>query len=158
VGAFTIARRPLDTVGNGLTDLPLLAALIVETVAATPITFLSALGIPASLAVSATMCIVGLRWGRATRTTTLSSAAKSAVVAGETGTRATVDSLAADGDGAPTTVEDVSGIGEEDPEALSASDLFDPTAIARIVVLWTLTPTIAATAAYLVFRFLPASP
>jgi PiT family inorganic phosphate transporter len=60
VRACTIARRTLDTVGNDLTDLPLLAALIVETVAATLISALSAIGIPASLAVSATMCIVGL--------------------------------------------------------------------------------------------------
>ena len=60
VRAFTIARRTLDTVGNDLTDLPLLAALIVETVAATLISALSAIGIPASLAVSATVCIVGL--------------------------------------------------------------------------------------------------
>jgi len=96
--------------------------------------------------------------GAGNRTTILSSAAKSAVVAGETDTRATVDSLAADGDGAPTTVKDAPGIGEADPEAPSASDPFDPTAIARIVVLWILTPTIAATAAYLAFRFLPALP
>ena len=79
LGAFTIARRTLDTVGNDLTDLPLLAAVIVEVVAATLITFLSSIGIPASLAVSATMSIVGLGWGRATRTTTLSDAATSAV-------------------------------------------------------------------------------
>ncbi|MFB6198292.1 MAG: anion permease, partial [Halobacteriaceae archaeon] len=50
IGAFTIARRTLDTVGNDLTDLPILAALVVEIVSATLITFLSWLGIPASLA------------------------------------------------------------------------------------------------------------
>jgi PiT family inorganic phosphate transporter len=38
LGAFTIARRTLDTVGNDLTDLPLLAALIVEVVSASLIT------------------------------------------------------------------------------------------------------------------------
>jgi len=64
LGGVTIARRTLDTVGNDLTDLPLLAALIVEVVSATLITFLSVIGIPASLAVSATMSIIGLGWGR----------------------------------------------------------------------------------------------
>ena len=76
LGAFTIARRTLDTVGNDLTDLPILAALVVEVVSASLISFLSWLGIPASLAVSATMCIVGLGWGRATRTATLGEIAR----------------------------------------------------------------------------------
>jgi hypothetical protein len=52
LGAFTIARRTLDTVGNDLTELPILAALIVEVVAGSLITFLSVNGIPASLAAS----------------------------------------------------------------------------------------------------------
>src|SRR6056297_3062087 len=88
LGAFTIARRTLDTVGNDLTDLPLLAALIVEVVSASLITFLSAIGIPASLAVSATMCIVGLGWGRATRTVRLSDAMR-----GEAEANISVDAL-----------------------------------------------------------------
>ncbi|MDY7083246.1 MAG: inorganic phosphate transporter, partial [Halobacteria archaeon] len=71
IGAFTIARRTLDTVGNDVTDLPLLAALIVEVVSATIITGLSYGGIPASLAVTATSCVMGLGWGRATRTSTI---------------------------------------------------------------------------------------
>jgi PiT family inorganic phosphate transporter len=155
LGAFTIARRTLDTVGDGLTDLPLTAALIVETISASLITFLSFIGIPASLAVSATMCIVGLGWGRATRTTTLSDAAKAAK-SGES-TPVSVDALAADGHGGGRvkSVSEVPSIGEEDPNTLSAGDLFDPTATARVVVLWVLTPSISAVAAYLVFRFVP---
>ncbi|MWG34478.1 inorganic phosphate transporter [Halomarina oriensis] len=154
LGAFTIARRTLDTVGNDLTDLPLTAALIVETISASLITFLSFIGIPASLAVSATMCIVGLGWGRATRTTTLSDAAKAAR-SGEP--PVAVDSVAADGHGGGRvkSVSDVPSIGEEDPGSLKASDLFDPAATARVVVLWVLTPSISAVAAYLVFRFVP---
>jgi PiT family inorganic phosphate transporter len=97
LGAFTIARRTLDTVGNDLTDLPILAALIVEVVSATIITLLSLGGIPASLAVSATMCIVGLGWGRATRTTSLSEAA-TAAMSGDPSTDAeiAIDAIAAE--------------------------------------------------------------
>ncbi|WP_256390826.1 inorganic phosphate transporter [Natronoarchaeum rubrum] len=75
LGGFTIARRTLATVGDGITDLPILAALIVSSVGATIITILSQLGIPASLAVSTTCCIIGLGWGRASRAVTLAEAA-----------------------------------------------------------------------------------
>jgi PiT family inorganic phosphate transporter len=143
VGAFTIARRTLDTVGNDLTDLPLLAALIVEVVSASLITFLSFIGIPASLAVSATMCIVGLGWGRATRTATVREA-----VSGEAEAAVSVNALAAE----PDREEDVPSIGEEDPAELTASDLFDPAATGRVVSLWILTPSLAAAASYGVFR------
>lgn len=142
VGAFTIARRTLDTVGSGLTELPLLAALIVEVVSASLITFLSAIGIPASLAVSATMCIVGLGWGRATRTASVRGA-----VRGEEDTTVSVNALAAE----PDRDESVPGIGEEDPDELTASDLFDPAATGRVVILWILTPSLAAAASYGVF-------
>jgi PiT family inorganic phosphate transporter len=76
LGGFTIARRTLATVGDDITDLPILAALIVSTVGATIITVLSVLGIPASLAVSTTSCIIGLGWGRASRAQTLAEMAK----------------------------------------------------------------------------------
>jgi PiT family inorganic phosphate transporter len=159
LGAFTIARRTLDTVGNDLTDLPLTAALIVETISASLITFLSFIGIPASLAVSATMCIVGLGWGRATRTTTLSDAAKAARTGEPPAPAPDADVVAADGHGRGAegtgSVEDVPSIGEQDPGSPKASDLFDPAATARVVVLWVLTPSISAMAAYLVFEFVP---
>ena len=163
LGAFTIARRTLDTVGNDLTDLPILAALIVEVVSASIITMLSALGIPASLAVSATMCIVGLGWGRATRTTTLSDAANAAITGGGERTEMSTGALkaqpeaenaagesGADGSGPGT----VPKIGEEDPDRLTAEDLFDPASTGRVVMLWIMTPTISAVSSYLVFRFL----
>ncbi|WP_255194844.1 inorganic phosphate transporter [Halorarius litoreus] len=152
LGAFTIARRTLDTVGNDLTDLPLLAALIVEVVSASLITFLSQIGIPASLAVSATMCIVGLGWGRASRTTRLSDAASAAMRGDPAPDEAGADSVSADGRGSgdgPT----VPKIGDEDPDDVSARDLFDPSTTGRVIVLWILTPTISAVASYLVFRF-----
>jgi PiT family inorganic phosphate transporter len=65
LGALTIARRTLETMGNDLTELPLAAALVVASVSASLVTVLSALGVPASFVVIATMSIVGLGWGRA---------------------------------------------------------------------------------------------
>ena len=161
VGAFTIARRTLDTVGDGLTQLPILAALIVETVSATIITLLSQAGIPASLAVSATMCVVGLGWGRATRTTRLKDAAGAAVSGpGDgAGTEMSTGAIAekplddeAASDGGQGSVPK---IGEEEPDDVTAADLFDPSATGRVVMLWIATPTISAVMSYLVFRFVP---
>ncbi|NHN60595.1 inorganic phosphate transporter [Halorussus rarus] len=157
VGAFTIARRTLDTVGNDLTDLPLLAALIVEVVSASLITFLSYLGIPASLAVSATMCIIGLGWGRATRAVRVRDAAAAAVRGeGEESDRAaegeskmSVDALTAEPD------DEVRKIGEENPAELQTKDLFDPASTGRVIMLWILTPSISAVASFLLFEFFP---
>ena len=157
LGAFTIARRTLDTVGNDLTDLPLLAALIVEVVSASLITFLSYLGIPASLAVSATMCIIGLGWGRATRAVKVRDAAAAAVRGdGERQRRSddgeskmSVDALTAEPE------DEVQKIGEEDPDELQTKDLFDPASTGRVIMLWILTPSISAVASFLLFEFFP---
>ncbi|RBI63144.1 inorganic phosphate transporter [halophilic archaeon] len=152
IGAFTIARRTLDTVGNDLTDLPLLAALIVEVVSASIITFLSELGIPASLAVSATMCIVGLGWGRATRTVRISDAAAAAVKGpdeSEERSEMSVGAIAAEPE------NEVARIGEEDPDVLAASDLFNPSTTARVVGLWIITPSMSALASFLLFEYVP---
>ena len=145
VGAFTIARRTLDTVGNDLTDLPVLAALIVEIVSASLISLLSALGIPASLAVSATMCIVGLGWGRATRTVTLGEAVR--------GERPPVSVNALATDGADGSGE-VPPVGEPDDE-LVQRNLFDPGTTGRVIFFWLLTPSLSAAASYLLFAFAP---
>ena len=160
VGAFTIARRTLDTVGNDLTDLPLLAALIVEVVSASLITFLSVLGIPASLAVSATMCIIGLGWGRATRAVRVRDAA-AAAVRGE-GTEGDAGGASDDGESKMSVnaltaepEEEVRRIGEDDPAELQTADLFDPAATGRVIMLWILTPTISALASFLLFEFFP---
>jgi PiT family inorganic phosphate transporter len=173
IGGFTIARRTLATVGNDITDLPILAALIVSTVGATIITVLSVLGIPASLAVSTTSCIIGLGWGRASRARTLAEIAATpateeptpAMATGalkatptektdETPASPTVGELAEGG--APTPEQQVPdggvpGIGEERPDEMSAESLFDPVASARIVSLWVLTPTLAVIGSYLLF-------
>lgn len=154
VGAFTIARRTLDTVGNDLTDLPLTAALIVELISATVITLLSLGGIPASLAVSATMCIIGLGWGRATRTVTIPEAATD-VIAGDTPEVPSPGEALAVDEPAPEDADEVPDIGDESPSELTATNLFNPATTGRIIVLWVLTPTISATASFLLFRFVP---
>ena len=175
LGGFTIARRTLETVGDGITDLPILAALVVSTVGATIITVLSYYGIPASLAVSTTCCIIGLGWGRASRAVTLAELAAPPSTPGS-GPTLTADALAApstedDGPAAPTVGELASGaapeateraddppevppIGEEDIEELTAESLFDPAATTRIVVLWLLTPSLSVVGSYLLFALL----
>jgi PiT family inorganic phosphate transporter len=185
LGALTIGRRTLDTVGNDLTQLPLLAALVVEVVSASIVTALSALGIPASFVVIATMSILGLGWGRATRTVSASDAVREGVEGS-----VSVGALAAEGEetGVPTVGEPnpdpdpaveatptaaggegpgttgpgaeepgaVPAIGEEEADEMpEAADLFEPATTARVILLQNVVPVIATAAAYLLFRFVP---
>ncbi|MFB6191148.1 MAG: anion permease [Candidatus Nanohaloarchaea archaeon] len=136
VGSFTIARKTLATVGDGITELPLLAALVVSTVSATIITGLSAMGIPASLAISATMCITGLGWGRASRTVRL---------------RDTLQGEAPPMKAAALQAGDRKEIGEESEEDLPDRRLFNPDTIRHVVTMWILTPAISAAASFTVF-------
>jgi PiT family inorganic phosphate transporter len=146
IGAFTIARRTLETMGSDITELPLTAAIVVASVSSTLVVFLSTLGIPASFVIIATMSIVGLGWGRATRPMTVPE-----VVTAEEVPPVTVDALAADEEG-----ERLPPIGEEDPEDIPrASDLFNPATTARVVLMQNLVPAIATVGAYLTFRYLP---
>jgi len=146
IGAFTIARRTLETMGSDITELPLTAAIIVAAVSSTLVVFLSALGIPASFVIIATMSIVGLGWGRATRPVTVPEA----VSEGEA-PPITVDALAGDEEG-----EKLPPIGEEDVgDAPRSADLFDPATTARVVVMQNVVPAIATAGAYLTFRFVP---
>ena len=171
LGGFTIARRTLATIGDGITDLPILAALIVSTVGATIITILSYFGIPASLAVSTTCCIIGLGWGRASRAATLAELA-TPPSSGDPGPNLTTDALAAptrdDGPAGQTVGDLATGetpdteeepasvppIGEEDVEELTSQDLFDPAATTRIISLWVLTPSLSVVGSYLLFALL----
>jgi PiT family inorganic phosphate transporter len=121
VGALTIARRTLDTMGEGLTELPLAAALVVAVVSATLVTALSAIGIPASFVVIATMSTVGLGWGRATR---------------------------AEGELLVEADDVVEGMTEPD---VAVDDLYRPWATLRVVVLQNAVPAVATVGAYLLF-------
>ena len=158
LGAFTIARRTMDTVGNDLTDLPLLAALVVATVSSTIVTALSALGVPASFVVIATMSIVGLGWGRATRAVTIADARQGEMPS------VSVGGLAAETAEAPTvggeggTPEDLETppIGDEPAEDTpGVDDLFEPATTARVILLQNVVPGIATVASFLLFRFVP---
>jgi PiT family inorganic phosphate transporter len=136
LGAFTIARRTLDTVGNDLTDLPLVAALVVAVVSASIVTVLSALGIPASFVVIATMSVVGLGWGRATVADAVPDDLQ----------------VPASSVGAPVESADAPVATDGSP---SAAELYQPATTARVVVLQNLVPAVATVVAYVVFRNWP---
>ena len=153
VGAFTIARRTMETLGNDITDLPLTAAIVVAVISSVIVVLLSAIGIPASFVVIATMSIIGLGWGRATRTTTAREG-----VRGEKPTRVSVGALAADeeaptvGDPAKPGEEDPQPIGTEEPEDIpAASDLFDPSSTARVIIMQNVVPIFATVGSYATF-------
>ena len=146
IGAFTIARRTLETMGSDITELPLTAAIVVASVSSTLVVFLSVLGIPASFVIIATMSIVGLGWGRATRPVTVSEA-----VTGEQSPPVTVDALSDDEEG-----EELPPIGETAVEDVpDPSALFNPATTARVVLMQNVVPAIATLGAYLTFRFVP---
>jgi PiT family inorganic phosphate transporter len=145
IGALTIARRTLDTLGNDITDLPLTAAIVVAVVSSIIVVGLSAVGIPASFVIIATMSIVGLGWGRATRSVTVSEG-----VRGEKAPSVSVGALAADDPG-----EAAPDIGEEDPTATpSATALFDPSTTGRVVLMQNVVPLLSTVGAYATFRLL----
>jgi len=145
VGALTIARRTLDTLGNDITDLPLTAAIVVAVISSGIVIGLSAIGIPASFVIIATMSIVGLGWGRATRSITVSEG-----VRGEKKPNVSVGALTAEEPG-----EEAPDIGEEDPaETPSAADLFNPETTGRVVLMQNVVPLLSTVGAYLTFRLL----
>ncbi|MFW6000261.1 MAG: anion permease [Halorubrum sp.] len=141
LGAFTIARRTLDTLGNDITDLPLTAAIVVAVVSSGIVISLSAVGIPASFVIIATMSIVGLGWGRATRTVTVRQGIK-----GEKEPKVSVGALTAD---------EMPAIGEGDASDIpSASDLFNPATSARVVLMQNVVPILSTVGALVTFTAL----
>ena len=125
VGAFTIARRTMETVGNDLTALPMTGACLVATIGATITTFLSYLGIPASLALSTVAAVIGLGWGRTRR-----------------GKSQPVPSL-------PATREETVRCDIPPSYAVhpSAVTLFRGSTAARVIAVWTVAPLAAGGAA-----------
>jgi PiT family inorganic phosphate transporter len=162
IGAFTIARRTLDTVGNDLTDLPLVAAVVVAVVSSSIVTMLSALSIPASFVVIATMSVVGLGWGRATVAdavpenppmpgASVGVPGESATVPGESvAMPGKSGSVAGESDDFEPNDSDATEDGEP-----SAAELYQPATTARVVLLQNLVPAIATLVAYVVFRYVP---
>lgn len=157
LGGFTIARRTPATVGDDITVLPIVAALIVSTIGAAIITTLSFLGIPASLAVSTTSCIIGLGWvGESGPDARRDRKARPAEAPGPGFTTGALKAPPTEDDETPVASPTVGqlvegetpdpdelqaaaekgpGVGEEEIAELSAESLFDPAATARIVAL-----------------------
>lgn len=156
VGALTIARRTVETLGNDITDLPLTAAIVVSVLSSSLVVLLSALGIPASFVIIVTVCIVGLGWGRSTRAVTLADAAR-----GNATQRPTVDALA---NRDTPTVGDPQLDGrspsseqsrtEQSSERPSRSELFDPAATVGVIVMQNVVPIIATVGSYATFALL----
>jgi PiT family inorganic phosphate transporter len=150
VGALTIARRTMETLGNDITDLPLTAAIIVAILSSTIVILMSALGIPASFVVIATVCIVGLGWGRSTEAVSVAEA-----VRGDVSPRVSVGALAGD-DGAPTVgapgrVPPTADPKTETEEPPVRSDLFDPGTTVRVLLMQNVVPLLATVGSYLAF-------
>ena len=144
-GGFTIARRTMESVGGELSEIPLLAALIVMVTASSITTFLSWLGIPISLVMASVMTIVGLGWGRATRPITARE-----VLTGDVDAELEMGALSAE----PRS--EVTAIGEpEAQEVVDAKGLFNPRAIAKYVSMWIIGPSLALGLSYLFFVFVP---
>lgn len=156
MGAFTIARRTLQTLGNDITDLPLTAALVVAVVSSTIVVFLSFIGIPASFVVIATFSIVGLGWGRTTRTVTMAEAVRQNALNVSVGGLAMEDAATV---GNPTP-----GPGRDDrpvpigtesaADIPSTSELFDPATTGRVVMMQGFVPAVATVSAYVTFLVL----
>ncbi len=123
-GALLLGARTMETVGEDLTSLTLEAAFVVEVIAATIITLLSVAGIPASLGIVATMAVIGLGWGRASRRIPLRR---------EVGIE-------------EPTEEDMKRREEDE------LDLYDAGMTRRVFSAWMATPLVAGVLAFAVFR------
>lgn len=149
VGAVTIARRTMETLGNDITDLPLTAAIIVALLSSAITIALSAVGIPASFVIIATVCIVGLGWGRSSRRVTVADAVRRS-----TSPRVSVGALSADGSPTVGSPEPGDGGGSGDrhgDEVPARSELFDPETTVRVVLTQNVVPILATAGSYLVF-------
>jgi PiT family inorganic phosphate transporter len=154
VGALTIARRTMETLGNDITELPLTAAIVVALLSSIIVVVMSVLGIPASFVVVATVCIVGLGWGRSTSAVSVADA-----VRGEVSPNVSLDALAKDS--ASLTVGEqssgVSPVREEGPHQLPQADLFDPGTTVRVILMQNLVPILATIGSYCTFLLLNVS-
>ena len=151
VGALTIARRTMETLGNDITDLPLTAAIVVALLSSLIIIALSALGIPASFVVVATLCIIGLGWGRSTQAVSVAEA-----VRGDVSPQVSVGALARGDDATVGAVRSQSAPqGASRRTAPVRTDLFDPGTSVRVVLMQNVVPLLATGGSYLTFWLLP---
>ena len=154
VGALTIARRTMETLGNDITDLPLTAAIVVAVLSSTIVIILSSLGVPASFVVVATVCIVGLGWGRSTHAISIGEA-----VRGEVSPEVSLEALAEGNDPAGREPErEMSAhsasrrfAGTEETARTPPSALFDPGTTVRVILMQNVVPILATVGSYLTF-------
>ncbi len=155
VGAFTIARRTMETLGNDITDLPLTAAIVVAVVSSTIVVFLSAIGIPAQFVIVATLSIVGLGWGRTTRTVTMTEAVRRNELHVSVGGLRMDETAPTVGEPGLEGTRSVEPIGEESTEDVpDAGELFDPATTGRVVIMQSVVPFLATVGTYLTFTVL----
>lgn len=148
IGALTIARKTMESVGTQLTDIPLLVALIVMIVSSTITTLLSYIGIPISLVMATVMTIVGIGWGRATRPVTIKETISSE------GSNKDVNFAAMKAD---EPNDKITSIGEDEPHDIQeVSNLFNPRAVTKYLSMWIIAPSISAILSYVFFTVLTA--
>jgi PiT family inorganic phosphate transporter len=144
----------METLGNDITDLPLTAAIIVAVLSSTIVIILSSLGVPASFVVVATVCIVGLGWGRSTHAISIGEA-----VRGEVSPEVSLEALAEGNDPAGREPErEVSAhsasrrfAGTEETARTPPSALFDPGTTVRVILMQNVVPILATVGSYLTF-------
>ena len=150
VGALTIARRTMETLGNDITELPLTAAIVVAVLSSTIVIIMSMLGIPASFVVVATVCIVGLGWGRSTSAISVADA-----VRGQVSPEVSLDALAQESASLAVGEQStgVSPVQEEReiPSHSARSELFDPGTTVRVILMQNVVPLLATIGSYATF-------
>lgn len=151
VGALTIARRTMETLGNDITDLPLTAAIVVAVLSSVIVIVLSALGIPASFVVVATVCIIGLGWGRSTKAVSVADA-----VRGEVSPEVSLGALADENRGDARREASAHSASRrfasrQTRTAPPRSDLFDPGTTVRVILMQNVVPILATAGSYLTF-------
>lgn len=140
VGALTIARRTLDTLGHEITDLSLPAAFVVAPISAFLVILLAILGIPGSFVIVATLCIAGFGWGRKTQQSDDPSSASKLPEGDKLATRPSA--------GFVTAVR-------KRPAASAEAAAFDPLMTIQVVALQHALPMVATLGAYLTFLLIP---
>ncbi|USZ72918.1 inorganic phosphate transporter [Natronosalvus halobius] len=138
LGALTIARRTIETLGNEIVELPLPAALVASTVSGVIITTLSLLGIPASFVIVATVSIAGLGWSRTLRSDDGSNGRIRAPI----------------GDGGLDPAEARGAIASKNDSSEPELE-FDPFESARVLTLQHVIPIVSTVGAYAVFSVAP---
>lgn len=141
VGAFTIARRTIETLSSEISALPLAAAVVIAPVSAALVIVLAALGILVSFVIITTMCIAGIGWGRAIRR------GKSVLPRTDTLVEADVECFRRG-----------TSVGTETPwwsNEASEELLFDSATTARVVLVQRVVPTVAMFGSYVTFRLVP---